>query len=68
MHGPDKDRAMVFQDFALMPGQTVYNNVAFGLRMAGKKDREIREKVMHYIKMAGLDGFEKNILISCQEE
>lgn len=59
VHGPDENRAMVFQDFALMPWQTVYQNVAFGLRMSGKKDREIRDKVMHYIKLVGLDGFEQ---------
>lgn len=58
VHGPDKNRAMVFQDFALMPWQTVYDNVAFGLRMAGKKNKEIRDKVLHYIKMVGLEGFE----------
>ncbi|MFE5430573.1 ABC transporter ATP-binding protein [Peribacillus simplex] len=59
VHGPNGDRAMVFQDFALMPWQTVYQNVAFGLRLAGKKDSEIRDKVMHYIKLVGLDGFEQ---------
>ena len=59
VHGPDRDRAMVFQDFALMPWQTVYQNVAFGLRMEGKPDREIRERVMHYIQLVGLEGFEQ---------
>src|SRR4051794_4947488 len=43
VHGPDENRAMVFQDFALMPWQTIYENVAFGLRMQGKKNRDIRE-------------------------
>jgi NitT/TauT family transport system ATP-binding protein len=56
--GPNGDRAMVFQDFALMPWQTVFQNVAFGLRMSGNKERDIRDKVMHYIKMVGLEGFE----------
>jgi NitT/TauT family transport system ATP-binding protein len=59
VHGPDENRAMVFQDFALMPWQTVYENVAFGLRMAGKKNKDIRDKVLHYIKMVGLEGFEQ---------
>lgn len=58
VHEPDRDRAMVFQDFALMPWQTVYQNVAFGLRLEGKPDREIRDRVMHYIKLVGLEGFE----------
>ncbi|GAX90377.1 ABC transporter ATP-binding protein [Effusibacillus lacus] len=58
VEGPGGDRAMVFQDFALMPWHTVYQNVAFGLRLAGKPDREIRERVMHYIQLVGLEGFE----------
>mgnify|MGYP001770233174 CR=1 FL=1 len=58
VHGPDRDRAMVFQDFALMPWQTVYQNVAFGLKLEGKPDRKIRDRVMHYIKLVGLEGFE----------
>lgn len=59
VNGPGVDRAMVFQDFALMPWQTVYQNVAFGLRISGKSDKEIRDRVMHYIHMAGLEGFEQ---------
>jgi NitT/TauT family transport system ATP-binding protein len=57
--GSGGDRAMVFQDFALMPWQTVYDNVAFGLRLEGKKGSQIKDKVMHYIKMVGLEGFER---------
>lgn len=55
---PSRDRAMVFQDFALMPWHTVFENVAFGLRIEGKSKSQIREKVMHYIRMVGLEGFE----------
>ncbi|MDR7318852.1 ABC transporter ATP-binding protein [Brevibacillus nitrificans] len=58
VNGPGGDRAMVFQDFALMPWHTVFDNIAFGLRLERKSKSEIQEKVMHYIRMVGLDGFE----------
>ncbi len=56
--GPGRDRAFVFQDFALMPWATVLRNVAFGLelRKVAKSEREaVAEK---YIKAVGLAGFE----------
>lgn len=59
VHGPGGDRAMVFQDFALMPWHTVFENISFGLRLEGKSKSEIKDKVMHYIKMVGLEGFEE---------
>lgn len=58
IEGPGGEKAMVFQDFALMPWHTVFQNVAFGLRLAGKSKNEIKDHVMHYIKMVGLEGFE----------
>jgi NitT/TauT family transport system ATP-binding protein len=55
---PVAGMAMVFQHFGLLPWKTVYDNVAYGLRMAGAPRAEIREKVPHFIKMVGLEGFE----------
>lgn len=51
--------AMVFQHFGLFPWKTVYQNVSYGLRMAGATKAEIERKVPEFIKMVGLSGFEK---------
>jgi NitT/TauT family transport system ATP-binding protein len=50
--------AMVFQHFGLFPWKTVFENVAYGLRMAGAPRTEIDRKVPVFIKMVGLSGFE----------
>ena len=50
--------AMVFQHFGLFPWKTVYDNVAYGLRMAGAPKAEIERKVPEFIKLVGLAGFE----------
>src|SRR5215470_421152 len=52
--------AMVFQHFGLLPWKTVYENAAFGLAMAGTPAATIRERVGHYLSLAGLSGFEKH--------
>ncbi|WP_211746169.1 ABC transporter ATP-binding protein [Paenibacillus sp. Marseille-Q4541] len=49
---------MVFQDFALWPHMTVFENVAFGIRAAGRKDG-IREKVMEALDKVKLSGMEE---------
>ena len=50
---------MVFQHFGLFPWKTVYDNVGYGLRMAGVPAAEIAERVPHFIKLVGLAGFEQ---------
>lgn len=50
--------AMVFQHFGLFPWKTVYDNVAYGLRLAGSSKADVAAKVPHYIKLVGLAGFE----------
>ncbi|HEY5306809.1 MAG TPA: ABC transporter ATP-binding protein [Pseudolabrys sp.] len=50
--------AMVFQHFGLFPWKTVFDNVAYGLRMAGAPKAEIERKVPEFIKLVGLGGFE----------
>ena len=51
--------AMVFQHFGLFPWKTVYDNVAYGLRMAGASREEIGRRVPQFIRLVGLGGFEK---------
>jgi NitT/TauT family transport system ATP-binding protein len=51
--------AMVFQHFGLFPWKTVYENVAYGLRMAGAPKAEIARKVPEFVKLVGLAGFEQ---------
>jgi NitT/TauT family transport system ATP-binding protein len=50
--------AMVFQHFGLFPWKTVYDNVAYGLRMAGVAKSEIERRVPAFINLVGLAGFE----------
>ena len=50
--------AMVFQHFGLFPWKTVYDNVAYGLRMDGASKAQIAERVPAFIEMVGLAGFE----------
>jgi NitT/TauT family transport system ATP-binding protein len=57
--GPIAGMAMVFQHFGLFPWKTVYDNVAYGLRMAGVAGTEIAARVPRFIKLVGLSGFEQ---------
>ena len=55
----DRDIAMVFQNYALYPHMTVYENIAFGLEATGVPKAEQKERIRHYINLVGLSGFEK---------
>lgn len=60
-HVPPKKRdiAMVFQNYALYPHMTVYNNLAFSLKLQKMPKAEIREKVTKTAEMLGLNQFMK---------
>jgi multiple sugar transport system ATP-binding protein len=51
----ERDIAMVFQSYALYPHMTVYDNMAFGLKMRGMPRAELRPKVEQAARMLGLD-------------
>jgi NitT/TauT family transport system ATP-binding protein len=56
---PIAGMAMVFQHFGLFPWKTVYDNVSYGLRMAGVPAAEIARRVPHFVNLVGLKGFEQ---------
>jgi ABC-type sugar transport system ATPase subunit len=53
----DRNIAMVFQNYALYPHKTIYENLAFGLRMRKMEPSEIDMRVQRAAKMLGLDEF-----------
>lgn len=58
--GPGKERAFVFQDFALMPWASIIRNVAFGLELQGMPKSERMAIAEKQITDVGLKGFENH--------
>jgi multiple sugar transport system ATP-binding protein len=60
-HVPPRDRdiAMVFQSYALYPHLTVYDNIAFGLKLRREKKGEIDRRVREAASILGLEPFLK---------
>ena len=56
---PGPDRAVVFQQFALFPWKTVWDNIEFGLRSLRVDAAERRRRIEHYIGVMGLNGYEQ---------
>lgn len=54
--GPDRRRVVVFQEHGVFPWLTVEDNIGFGL--ADLPPAERKQRVDHYVKLVGLDGFE----------
>src|SRR5437870_4738267 len=51
----DRDIAMVFQNYALYPHMSVYDNIAFGLKLRGVPRPEIERRVTEVAKLLGID-------------
>jgi ABC-type Fe3+/spermidine/putrescine transport system ATPase subunit len=53
-----RDFGLMFQDYALFPHKNVFDNVAFGLRMKRREEKEIGERVREILALVGLQEFE----------
>ncbi len=51
----DRDIAMVFQNYALYPHMTVYDNMAFGLKLRKQSKKEIDERVKNAAQILGIE-------------
>lgn len=54
----ERDVNTVFQSYALFPHMTIFDNVAYGLKMQKTPKDEIRERVMEMLDLVQLGGFE----------
>ena len=52
---------VVFQDFRLIDKMSVYDNVAFAMRVVGATNKEIKARVPHVLELVGLEGREKRL-------
>ena len=50
---------VVFQDFRLIPNMTVYDNVAYAMRVIGARETEIKDRVPYVMDLVGLTGKER---------
>ena len=58
---PKRDMGLVFQNYALFPHKTIFENVAFGLRMRKVPKPEIRERVKEMLGIVGLPNVEDRL-------
>ena len=52
---------VIFQDFRLIENMTVYDNVAFAMRVVGASRKEIIKRVPYVLELVGLEGREKRL-------
>lgn len=52
---------VVFQDYRLIDNMSVYDNVAFAMRVVGAKNSEIKKRVPYILELVGLEGREDRL-------
>lgn len=52
---------VVFQDYAVWPHMTVFDNVGYPLKIAKAPEKELKERVMNSIELVGMKGLEKRL-------
>lgn len=52
---------IVFQDFRLIPNMTVYENVAYAMRVVGEREKNIGKRVTEVLQMVGIDNKAKSM-------
>ena len=60
VQGPGPDRGLVFQSYMLFAWKTVLDNVEMGLKLRGMPKDERRQIAKRYIRLVGLENFEKH--------
>ena len=55
----ERNIGMVFQNYALWPHMTIFDNIAYGLKLKKFSREEISSKVQHTLKLVNLSGLEK---------
>src|SRR5262244_3993651 len=59
VRGPHPAIGMIFQEESTFPWRNVLDNVAFPLEIAGMPKAERYDRARHFVKLVGLDGFER---------
>jgi NitT/TauT family transport system ATP-binding protein len=59
VRGPHASIGMIFQEESTFPWRNVIDNVAFPLEIAGLPKAERYDRARHFVKLVGLDGFER---------
>ena len=54
-----RNLGMVFQSYAIWPHMSVFENVAYPLKLRGVRGRAMRERVARVLELVGLDGLEQ---------
>ncbi|PFJ16891.1 sugar ABC transporter ATP-binding protein [Bacillus cereus] len=57
VHAKDRDISMVFQNYALYPHMTIFQNIAFGLKLRKEKKEMINTKVQEVAELLGLTEY-----------